>query len=230
MLFRAGDGTTTDRSTPVAVQAPEGVTLSGVSTGISHTCADGSDGKVYCWGHNGYVQLGNGKMSDSNTPGAVVELSGVRLSGVVAGGYHNCADGSDGKLYCWGFGAYGQLGKGDHYSTMRAVEVPAPEGVTLSGASAGALHTCAEGSDGKLYCWGANGGQLGDGTTTQRWTPVAVQAPEGVTLTGVTVGTLHTCALSTAGPAYCWGDNGYGQLGDGRAANSLLPVIVAATR
>src|SRR5690606_17195620 len=110
------------------------------------------------------------------------------------------------------------------------VAVQAPAGVTLTGVSGGQNHTCANGSDGKLYCWGANGGQLGDGTTTQRWTPVAVHAPDGVTLSGVSAGSLHTCALSTAGPAYCWGDNGYGQLGDGRTANSILPVIVAGTR
>ena len=55
------------------------------------------------------------------------------------------------------------------------VAVQAPAGVTLTGVSGGQNHTCANGSDGKLFCWGANGGQLGDGTTTQRWTPVAVQ-------------------------------------------------------
>ena len=109
--------------------------------------------------------------------------------------------------------------------------VEAPEGVVLSGVVAGGAHTCAHGSDGKVYCWGWNGsGQLGDGTNTLRPTPVAVQAPAGVVLSGVVAGSLHTCALSTAGPAYCWGDNGYGQLGDGRTATSILPVIVAGTR
>ena len=96
---------------------------------------------------------------------------------------------------------------------------------------AGGAHTCAKGSDGKLYCWGWNGsGQLGDGTTTNRWTPVAVQAPAGVVLSGVSAGEAHTCARSTAGPVYCWGGNGSGQLGNGRTADSNVPVIVAATR
>ena len=129
----------------------------------------------------------------------------------MARGYHNCADGSDGKLYGWGFGYYGQS-DGDQYSGMKAVEVPAPEGVTLSGASAGALHTCAEGSDGKLYCWGENlDGQLGNGTTTRRFTAVEVQAPEGVTLSGVVTGGHHTCASGSDGKLYCWGHNPDGQ-------------------
>ncbi len=109
--------------------------------------------------------------------------------------------------------------------------VQAPAGVVLSGVSARGYHTCAEGSDGKLYCWGYNSsGQLGDGTTTDRSTPVAVQAPEGVVLSGVVAGGAHTCAEGSDDELYCWGLNFSGQLGDGRTADSNLPVIVAGTR
>jgi alpha-tubulin suppressor-like RCC1 family protein len=216
----------------VAVQAPAGVMLSGVVAGAWHTCAHGSGGKVYCWGYNADGQLGDGTDTSRLTPVAVEAPEGVVLSGVVAGAWHTCAHGSGGKVYCWGYNGDGQLGDGMSTSRRTPVAVQAPAGVVLSGVVAGSYHTCADGSDGKVYCWGYNAdGQLGDGTNASRQTPVAVQAPPGVTLSGISAGLgAHTCALSTAGPVYCWGGNGSGQLGDGRTADSNLPVIVAATR
>src|SRR5690606_19769850 len=128
----------------------------------------------------------------------------MTLSGASAGALHTCAEGSDGKLYCWGENLDGQLGDGTDTQRFTAVEVQAPEGVTLSGVVAGGHHTCASGSDGKLYCWGRNpNGQLGDGTTTTSWTPVAVQAPEGVTLSGASGGQNYTCAYGSDGKVYC---------------------------
>src|SRR5664280_2294391 len=82
----------------------------------------------------------------------------------------------------------------------------------------GATHTCALAPSGQTYCWGRNSeGQLGDTTTTQRLTPVAVQQG-GVSFTSITAGYYHTCGLTSAGAAYCWGYNGYGQLGDNTTA------------
>ena len=235
-----GDGTNTwrltpvaDRLTPVAVQAPEGVELSGVSAGDAHTCADGDDGKVYCWGYNEYGQLGDGTYVWRNAPVAVQAPDGVELSGVSAGANHTCAHGNDGKVYCWGDNESGQLGDGtDTIERFTPVVVQAPEGVELSGVSAGYWHTCADGSDGKVYCWGDNWyGQLGDGTTTEDpiRVPVAVRAPAGITLLGVTAGGSYTCALRAAGPAYCWGSNDVAQLGTGTTVDSSVPVFVAGT-
>ncbi len=208
------------------------VHLTRVSAGSDYTCGDGSDGKLYCWGYNSSGRLGDGTTTDRWTPVAVQAPAGVVLSGVVAGEAHTCADGSDGKVYCWGLNFFGQLGDGTNTERWTPVAVEAPEGVVLSGVVAGAWHTCAHGSDDELYCWGANAdGQLGDGTNTSRPTPVAVQAPAGVMLSGVSAGLgAHTCAHGSDGKVYCWGHNGSGQLGDGRTATSILPVIVAGTR
>src|SRR5690606_39736769 len=132
-------------------------------------------------------------------------------------------------LYCWGYNLYGRLGDGTRTDRWTPVAVQAPAGVVLSGVVAGAAHTCAHGSDDKLYCWGYNSsGQLGDGTTTERWTPVAVQAPEGVTLSGVVAGEAHTCADGSDGKVYCWGLNFFGQLGDGTNTERWTPVAVQA--
>src|SRR5690606_13354102 len=111
----------TERWTPVAVQAPEGVVLSGVVAGAWHTCAHGSDDELYCWGANADGQLGDGTTTDRSTPVAVQAPAGVMLSGVVAGGWHTCAHGSDGKLYCWGWNVDGQLGDGTNTSRLTPV-------------------------------------------------------------------------------------------------------------
>ena len=69
---------------------------------------------------------------------------------------------------------------------------------------------------------------MGDGTTTTRLSPVLVPAPPGVTFLQVAAGGNHSCAVTAAGAAYCWGVNGVGQLGDETMTDRLSPVLVTA--
>ena len=95
--------------------------------------------------------------------------------------------------------------------------------------SGGNIHTCGLTTDNRLYCWGNNGsGQLGDGTTIERHTPVPV-APE-LRFLQVSAGAQSTCAVTTGYQAYCWGYNGWGNLGDGTVTRRLTPVPVAGGR
>lgn len=219
-----GDGSTTDRSIPVDVV--------GLSSGVKdvtaggHTCALTSNGGVKCWGDNQYGQLGDGTTEDRHTPVDVVGLSDGVIA-VSAGGYYTCALVSGGTVKCWGNNDNGQLGDGtteDHYTPVNVSGLSSG----VMAVSAGWHHTCALISGGGLKCWGNNDdGQLGDGTTDTHLTPVNVN---GLTsgVSAVSSSESHTCAVTSAGSAKCWGYNGSGRLGDGTVDinNRLTPVDV----
>jgi len=147
-----------------------------IAAGYNHVCVLRQDGTVWCWGGNGSGQLGDGSFSDRATPAPVLQLSAV--SSLSSGGAHSCALRTDGSVWCWGTNGFGQFGNGSTSGTN-----PLP--VNASGLTciptllaAGSRHTCAACGPNRLFCWGANdGGQLGDGSTEDRLTPVEVQAP-----------------------------------------------------
>ena len=173
-----GDGATTRRLAPGAVDVPAGVTLSDLVAGFYHTCALGSDGETYCWGQGYDGQLGNGTVDNRTSPTPVRVPAGVTFSGLTAGTFHTCALGSDSKTYCWGNGDNGRLGDGFINQRLTPTEVSVPAGVTFSNLSAGYRHTCALSSDGKVYCWGAgDSGRLGNGSTRSELTPTPVREP-----------------------------------------------------
>ncbi|MFN5677972.1 MAG: RCC1 domain-containing protein, partial [Roseiflexaceae bacterium] len=221
-----GDGTTTDRSAPVAVSMPTGVTFTQIDAGQAYTCALTSAGIAYCWGKNSVGQLGDGTTTDRSIPMAVSMPAGVTFASISAGYTHTCALTSAGAAYCWGANGFGQLGDGTTTDSSTPVAVSMPSSVTFTSITAGKEYTCALTSAGAAYCWGKNNfGQLGDGTyTDKRSTPVAVSMPAGVTFASISVGYEHTCALTSAGAAYCWGANGFGQLGDGTTTDRNTPV------
>jgi alpha-tubulin suppressor-like RCC1 family protein len=95
---------------------------------------------------------------------------------------------------------------------------------------AGDNHTCARDTEGSAWCWGVNDdGQLGDGTTTHRYAPVRVTSATGPPLGDVVeiaAGGRHSCARTADSSLLCWGNNAYGQLGDGETRNRSVPVPV----
>jgi alpha-tubulin suppressor-like RCC1 family protein len=218
-----GDGTTTDRLTPVdGIGLASG--LRALAAGEEHTCVLTSGGGVRCWGSNEYGQLGDGTTTDRLTPVDVVGLASL-VQALAAGGFHACGLTSVGGVKCWGHNTYGQLGDGT------TVNANAPVGVSglasgVQALAAGEFHTCALTSGGGVKCWGWNDrGQLGDGTNTERHTPVEVSGlASGVQ--ALAAGGYHTCALMAKGGVKCWGSNYYGQLGDGTNTDRSTPVDV----
>jgi ankyrin repeat protein/alpha-tubulin suppressor-like RCC1 family protein len=218
-----GDGTTTDRHTPIDVVGL-GLGAVSISSGYQHVCALTTAGGVKCWGENEEGQLGDGTTTDRQRPVDVIGLrSGV--TAISAGANHTCALMATGGVKCWGWNI-GQLGyetTGGN-STSPGDVVGLSSGVASIAASRG--HTCALMKTGSVKCWGWNkDGQLGDGTTDFRRTPVdVVGLSSGVTSIAGTW--KHTCALMTTGRAKCWGKNEYGQLGDGTTTDRHTPVDV----
>ncbi len=214
-----GIGSTTDALEPTLVTGLVGKTVTMVSAGASHTCAVADD-KAYCWGLNTNGQLGDGTTGQKTSPQLIPNQDGYTVTAVSAGAAHSCGVGG-GVVYCWGLNANGQLGNGNNTQQLIPTQV-ANSAVFTNGSatrvSAGGSHTCAV-SGSRAYCWGLNtNGQLGNGQTTPSTTAVAVSTTSGQllaqTVTEVSAGTSHSCVVA-ASKAYCWGQSGNGQVGNG---------------
>lgn len=164
------------------------------------------------------------------------------VAAVEAGGAHTCALTESGRVQCWGWNFYGQLGDGTTASRL-VPTIACASGVgsgcapleDIAAISNGAHHTCALTAGGGVLCWGLNeDGQLGDGTTADRALPAAAcetLAPCAPLedIEAISGGTAHTCALTSASTVRCWGANGHGQLGDATTKSSPVPVDVCAS-
>ncbi len=245
-----GNNSTTDSLVPVAVDqsgaALAGKTVIAISAGVSHSLALCSDGTAVAWGLNGKGQLGNNSFTSSsvpvpvNTDLGVSALSGKTVVALAAGAFHSLALCSDGTVAAWGFNFSGQLG--DNSATDRAVPVTvnAATGVsalfgrTVTALSAGYDHSLARCDDGTVAAWGYNGfGQLGDNSTTDSLVPVSVNAATGISalfgrsVIAVSGGASHSLALCSDGTLAAWGDNQFGQLGDGTMTYRPAPVLAS---
>ena len=226
-----GDGTQTQKNTPVTVSTPDGVKFTQVAGGFDFTCALTTSATAYCWGQGARGQLGDGTNTRNQpNPVAVVMPEGVRFATLSAWDQHACALAESGDLYCWGSNANGRLGDSTTTDRNTPVRVAAPEGVTFSDIATGDRHSCAIATSGAAYCWGnGENGRRGDGLSTiTQSTPVLVDAPAGTSFTRLIGAFARGCALTTAGDAYCWGINNNGQIGDGTTFNRFRPVLVQA--
>jgi alpha-tubulin suppressor-like RCC1 family protein len=185
-----GDGAKSDRLVPTDVTGLGGTVVQ-VSAGFDHTCALLTGGTVKCWGNNTTGELGDGTTTDRAHPVTVTGLSATSIS---AGFNHTCAVTTSGAAMCWGANESGELGNGKTKASSTPVQVYRA-GSGIKQISAGGYKkagmTCLVTTGGAVKCFGANhgvhnlapidstGGQLGDGTKTDRYIPITVQ-----TLTG----------------------------------------------
>lgn len=239
-LGQLGDGTTTNKFTPVEI--PGLGRLVSIAAGLFHTLAVKDDGTVWAWGDNRFGQLGDGTTSNKSTPVQVTGLTSVVA--VAAGPFHSLAVKSDGTVWAWGLNYSGELGDGTTTNRLTPVQVPGLTDVIAVAGGGGAYvlitatvtpacyeHSLALKKDGTVWAWGSNRyGELGDGTTTAKSTPVQVVGLGGSGyLTGVVAiaaGGHHCLALKSDGTVWAWGKGTEGQLGNNAASNSATPVQV----
>lgn len=219
-----GNGaTSTIQFTPVLLSLPTAAIS--IDAGHDHAIALLDDGTVWAWGHNDGGALGTGSMSPTNaeTPAATIVSGQPRI-----GGWHACTVNA-GAATCWGRGGSGELGDGNSVdSAAPRTPVGMNTGVlTLDtgGGPADGDATCAVQSGG-VWCWGnGDNGRLGDGGTTVVTTPTPVSAlPSGAI--ELALGYNHSCARFGDGTLQCWGRGDLGQLGNGAATTSFVPVSV----
>lgn len=214
------------------------VSAGGLAFNATHACAIDRSSVTWCWGDNSRGQLGNGSLGAPAASAQPVQVGVPQpLVSVSAGGRHSCGLTAAGTAFCWGDNDWGQLGAGQGPGGLSVVAsatpLPVAGKLTFSQISAGYEHTCGLTTGGDLYCWGYGlDDRLGSfdkteycGSNATRYCAHAPRlvTPVGVKFSSVSVGVVVSCALSTAGAAYCWGASAIGSYG---VWKSLTPLAV----
>ena len=234
-----GNGTGMSSYVPVAISDDGHTKWTAVSAGVSISCALTDAGKVFCWGADGDGELGNGTNTKmSAIPVALQNGGNVKWTAVSAFWEHACALSDAGLISCWGRNSEGQFGDGTETSSNIPVAVHSvttitnmaslPAATKWTSVTPGAMCTCALSESGKMYCWGDNDfGKLGNGTNRNgTLVPTIISDGGNKTWVSVTAGFHHSCALSNDGHIYCWGENTFGEVGNGTTTEVDAPVLI----
>lgn len=218
------DGIDDSGNTPTTVTGiPQDIVAISAGGG-KYACVVSATSGVWCWGQNTSGQLADGSNVDRLIPVQATSLPSS-IKSLSTGSNHSCAVINTGGVKCWGSNTFGKLGDGTTNNSNTPVSVLGLTGPAVS-VSTGYHHSCALLVSGATQCWGWNfGGQLGDGTNNDSNIAVTVQGLPS-TVEAVTTGSRNSCALLTNGDLKCWGDNTYGQVGDGSSSDRSLPVSV----
>ena len=222
-----GDGTTSSHGGNLALTSDTAAYAAVSAAGDSHTCAiRANDSRILCWGLNNIGQLGDGTTSDMYNPTPITNTDAY--SSITTGYSHNCAiRANDSRVLCWGENTNGQLGDGSITQRNNPTQVNYTSNFTS--VSTGSYHTCAiRTNDSSVICWGSNTyGQLGDGTTSDKKAPS--QIANNAAHVALGVGDFDTCSIRQNDTrVMCWGDNTYGQLGDGTTVMAFAPVLTTS--
>jgi alpha-tubulin suppressor-like RCC1 family protein len=201
-----------------------------IASGLDATCGIVTGGQTWCFGKAPLIGVARdtscfdveGTKGDPS-PCTLIPLqiaSSVAFSAVAVGDSVACGVATGGAVYCWGDQKYGQVGNGIAQDGTPAlptrVNGPLAAAATFTQITAGATHACGLITDGSALCWGRDTTyQLGGGDNIAVSSSTPIWAAPGQTFKAITAGHGHTCGLTTAGVAVCWGDNRKGQLGRG---------------
>jgi alpha-tubulin suppressor-like RCC1 family protein len=216
-----GDGAMTVRSIVSSVLGLTGVTQ--VSAGNGHALALKEDGTVWAWGAGQNGQLGTDRRANVSRPAKVDLLSSVKR--VAAAGSHSLAIKNDGTLWAWGSNYYGQLGDGSTDDRSKPVQVKAKIGGVLQplanivAACGGDSHSAAIDSSGTVWRWGYDDEYSADADTNYYY-DTAIKVVAIPASKDIACGNGFTLVLANDSTVWAWGDNYYGQLGDGTDLDS----------
>ncbi len=219
-----GDGTTVNRSRPVLVQNLSQIAQ--ISAGETHSLVVSRDGTIKTWGEGDHGQLGDGAARFSNTP-VDVPLGSPAIEGV-AGWFRSYAILENGTLWSWGYNYYGQLGDGT--VTRRDMPVSVSTLNNVVAVAGGQNHSLALLANGQVWAWGLNSeGKLGieDPYVSSSVEDTPRHVPSLSNVQAIAAGWEHSLALLQDGTVRGWGDNYFGQLGDGTRNDRPVPTLVA---
>ena len=219
-----GDGTVVAKSSPIQVGSL--TTWEQISAGQGFSLALKTDGTMWAWGGGSSGKLGTGNTANQSSPVQVGALT--NWYEVSSGNTHAAAVKTDGTMWAWGNNGFGQLGNGTVVYASSPVQIGAL--TTWYQASAGSTFCLAIKTDGTLWSWGLNSigaGQLGDGTTINKSSPVQVGALTNWSFV-FAGGGYSSLAIKTDGTMWAWGDGNNGKLGDGTTIDKSSPVQVGA--
>jgi alpha-tubulin suppressor-like RCC1 family protein/tRNA A-37 threonylcarbamoyl transferase component Bud32 len=199
-----------------------------LSYGLHHYIARTDDNKIYCWGNNYWAQLGNGTEDENavqeNNPELNELLSHLNITDIKCGAYHSLALTQSGKVYAWGNNYWGQIGCGDNYIKSMPTKLKALNDIKIKMISCGYNYSMALTENGCVYSWGLNeDGQLGIGNTKNSNTPKQIQMKD-IIVDKITCGESHSLLLTDNGAIYAFGDNSFGQIGNGMKGNIKTPI------
>jgi alpha-tubulin suppressor-like RCC1 family protein len=210
---------------PVPTRVAGGLRFRQISAGGFYICGVTTENRLWCWGANFNGGLGDGTTERRFLPVPVsTSLRFLTVSDGLHSG-HTCGLTTERAAYCWGANGDGELGDGSR--TRRLLPVAVAGGRTWRQISAGASHSCGVTQGRVALCWGSDDqGQLGDNPERQRRV-VPRQVAGGLAFDQISTGFFRTCGVITDARAFCWGEGGVGQIGDGKRLDRYVPRAVA---